>query len=455
MKRTIVILILIIVVVAGAGGGYYYYRHTAETAQAATEPAVQTATVRRGSLVISANGSGSVIAAQEADLAFERSGRLVNLYVKEGDQVEEGDVLAVLVSSESSASLAYQLSSAKLAVLKAEQSLEDLLATDSSSLAQAQLDLLDAKDTLESLVTKRSKMNYQRCIQDTIDDYQAAYDRAVAAYKRVSDDTRYDAMQTALGNLNWCVAYYTEEEIAAQDLKITLAELNVADLEQQIEQLQSGANATEVATAEAELENAMAQQAVIEEEMGQEELIAPFSGTVLAVEATNGDLVSTSPIITLADLNHPTLEIFVDETDINQIGVGYEVEVVFDAFPDEVFTGRVISVDPALTSSGNVQAVRGVMQLDEGSFSKPQPLTLGLNASVEIIGSRAENVLLVPVEALREITEGSYGVFVMEGDQPTLKVVEVGLMDYTYAEVKSGLNEGDVVTTGLVETGNE
>jgi hypothetical protein len=37
--------------------------------------------------------------------------------------------------------------------------------------------------------------------------------------------------------------------------------------------------------------------------------------------------------------------------------------------------------------------------------------------------------------------------------QPTLKVVEVGLMDYTYAEIKSGLSDGDIVTTGVVETG--
>ena len=204
--------------------------------------------------------------------------------------------------------------------------------------------------------------------------------------------------------------------------------------------------------AEAELENAKAELAVIEQELEQLELIAPFSGTVLAVNAASGDLVSTSPIITLADLNHPMLEIFVDATDINQIGVGYEVEVVFDAFPDQIFSGKVISVDPSLVTSGNVQAVRGEMQLDEGSFAKPQTLPIGLNASVEIIGSRAENVLVVPVEALREISEGSYSVFVMEGDQPTLKVVEVGLMDYTYAEIKSGLSEGDIVTTGVVET---
>jgi len=55
---------------------------------------------------------------------------------------------------------------------------------------------------------------------------------------------------------------------------------------------------------------------------------------------------------------------------------------------------------------------------------------------------------------LRELSVGSYGVFVVESDgQLKLHVVEVGLMDYTYAEIKSGLNLGDVVSTGIVETG--
>ena len=60
--------------------------------------------------------------------------------------------------------------------------------------------------------------------------------------------------------------------------------------------------------------------------------------------------------------------------------------------------------------------------------------------------------MLVPVEALHELSEGNYAVFVMENGTPVLKTVEVGLMDYTSAEIKSGLNEGDVVTTGIVET---
>jgi RND family efflux transporter MFP subunit len=201
----------------------------------------------------------------------------------------------------------------------------------------------------------------------------------------------------------------------------------------------------EVASAQAKLDEAL-------EEQETHYLVAPIDGTILAVNAQVGETISTNPFITLANLSQPMLEVYVDETDLNNIGVGYEIEVIFDALPDEVFTGKIVSIDPSLTNSNMVMAVRGVAQLDLSSFAKPQTLPIGLSASVEVIGSKAEDVLLVPVEAVRELAEGSYAVFVMENGQPRLKVVEVGLMDYTYAEIKSGLSEGDVVTTGIVET---
>jgi len=56
------------------------------------------------------------------------------------------------------------------------------------------------------------------------------------------------------------------------------------------------------------------------------------------------------------------------------------------------------------------------------------------------------------VEALREISPGEYAVFVMTNGQPKLRVVTVGLMDYTSAEITSGLEAGEIVTTGTVET---
>jgi multidrug efflux pump subunit AcrA (membrane-fusion protein) len=75
-----------------------------------------------------------------------------------------------------------------------------------------------------------------------------------------------------------------------------------------------------------------------------------------------------------------------------------------------------------------------------------------MTASVEVIGGRTNGAVLVPVEALREISPGEYAVFVMEDDQPRLRVVTVGLMDFTSAEILSGLEAGETVTTGIVET---
>jgi multidrug efflux pump subunit AcrA (membrane-fusion protein) len=181
------------------------------------------------------------------------------------------------------------------------------------------------------------------------------------------------------------------------------------------------------------------------------ELIAPIDGTVMTIASSVGEQVS-SGFITLADLAQPMLEIYLDETDLDKIGVDYEVEVYFDALPDDVFTGHVVQVDPQLSVVSNVTTVRALVQLDTDSFAKPQNLPVGMNATVDVIGGRADNALLVPVEALRELSTDEYAVFVMENSEPVLRFVEVGIMDFTYAEILSGLEQGETVTTGIVET---
>jgi multidrug efflux pump subunit AcrA (membrane-fusion protein) len=68
---------------------------------------------------------------------------------------------------------------------------------------------------------------------------------------------------------------------------------------------------------------------------------------------------------------------------------------------------------------------------------------------VDVISGRAENAVLVPVDALHETTPGKYAVFVMENGKLRLRQIEVGLKDVSYAEIKSGLQAGDIVTTGI------
>jgi HlyD family secretion protein len=291
-------------------------------------------------------------------------------------------------------------------------------------------------------------------------------ENARGAYEKVSglpsDDPKranvysryYAALQdyyNALGTLNWYTGHPTEVQQAILDAELNLAEAKLAEAKQLYEQVKDGPDPDEVTMAELQLVTAEAQLAVSQQNLEEAIIVAPMDGTILGISAEVGQSVN-NPFITLADLSHAYLEIFLDETDLDSIDVGYEAEVIFDAIPDQILSGTVVQVDPSLHTSNQVSTIRGLVKLDEGVAGILENLLLGMNASVDVIGGRAEGVALVPVEALRELSPGEYAVFVMEDSEPRLRPVEVGLMDFTFAEITSGLEAGEVVTTGIVET---
>ncbi len=214
----------------------------------------------------------------------------------------------------------------------------------------------------------------------------------------------------------------------------------------------NGIDPDELALAEANQTNAELQLKLAKSNLEEATMVATMDGTIISIAADEGEAVDTTTYITIADQDHPKLEVYVDESDINSIQVGYQTNIVFDALPDKTFTGTVTQIDSELVSYGGYQTIRGLVDLDTAGLANIQRLSLGLNATVDVIGGTSENTLLVPVEALRELGEDEYAVFVMENGEPRLHVVEVGLIDYTYAEILSGVKEGDVVTTGIVET---
>jgi multidrug efflux pump subunit AcrA (membrane-fusion protein) len=124
--------------------------------------------------------------------------------------------------------------------------------------------------------------------------------------------------------------------------------------------------------------------------------------------------------------------------------------VTFDILPDRVFKGTVTEVYPTLdTTSANSALVHFIARLsDPISYDLPS----GSTASVDVIGGRAENAVLVPVEALHKFGEGKYALFVMQNGKLHLRIVDIGIQDLSKAEVLSGLKAGDVVSTGIVKT---
>jgi HlyD family secretion protein len=467
-KRLIVVLLVILVM---AGGGYGYYRLFYQPEEVVTESTLQTSRVRQGDLIIYASGSGTLIVGEEVELGFGTSGTVAELNIQVGDKVQAGDVLAVQADRDQ---LEANVASDELAVRNAQQALDDVYENADMVAAQAQIELAEAKDALEDAeYTWYVQQEGNRASQSTIDaakaelvladqrlekareEYNLYYGRpkddparALATTKLASAQKSYDA---ALRNLNWYLGHPTDTQQALLDAEVALAMAQLSQAERNYERVKDGPDPDEVAKADLELINAKAKLAVSQSNLDEAIVMAPVNGTILTVTADAGQNVSGT-FITMADLSQLYLEIFLDETDMSSVNVGYEVEVIFDALPDLIFTGHVTQVDPSLYRSGMVSAVRGIVMMDE-SVSAADRLLIGMNASVDVIAGRAEAVPLVPVEALRELSPGEYAVFVQDSNgELRLRTVEVGLIGVTFAEIKSGLEVDEIVSTGIVET---
>lgn len=165
-------------------------------------------------------------------------------------------------------------------------------------------------------------------------------------------------------------------------------------------------------------------------------LVAPFAGMVTNVTVSSaGDTIGVTDGITVVDPQSLRFRAEIDETDIGKIFVGQEVVVRLDAFATEKMPGRVerIAYSSSFSDSGSTVYVVDV-KLTDDNVSK---LRLGLNGDVTIVLERAINALSLPAET---ITNDE--VIMAEGSKKQVVTGVVGDMDI---EIKSGLNEGELV----------
>jgi multidrug efflux pump subunit AcrA (membrane-fusion protein) len=475
-KKVWYITAAVIVVAASA---FAYVGLTRSDEQEAEAVPLQAATVRQGDIIVSASGAGELIPATEIEVSFQSGGLLTSIEVQVGEVVEEGQLLAQLDDS-----------SERIAYAQAERTLLELtsitaVAEANQAVAEAQDELEDSYNLLKYYVS--SSVVYW---EEKVEEAQEALDLAQADDQNSSTDETRKAVEDAERLLNtaerslnsaW-YAYeetyieqtFTVEECEQQGRKQVCEEYISAPSQTTIDDARWSYEVAQLEVIEAEyllaaltegeipegaigdgiaaLESAQLNFQTAKNNLEATKLYAPISGTIMSIAGQVGELVGTSPIITVADLDQALLQIYLDETDFDKIDLDYEVEVVFDIYPDDVFIGYVAQVDPQLVTVDGVAAVSALVALDESAGPSLKKLLIGSNASVEVIAGRAEGVLLVPVEALRQISPDEYAVFVVEDGEPEMRMVEVGLMDLTYAEITSGLAVGDLVSTGIVET---
>ena len=473
------------------------------------KPNFTLAEVGRGNIVQEVSETGQVQEGEEINLSFQNSGALKEIYVKVGDEVESGQHLAKLDTSQ----LAIQLSQARAAleVIEAQkdnaqislesarQKLEDTRATANEKLGKAYKDALNILDDAylkiynsdnyigllkrtyfdrgdsQSMAILEDKIEIEKALDsakfyinqaknssnnEDIDialekvaeallKTKAALEEArnmaeTVAYREIVSTTDKNTLDTHSLNINTAYSNLVSSQATISLTKITnQADINsvkaqVATLESQLQENQGGLY-------QAQINQAQAQIQLLENQIEDSYLKSPTSGQITKINKKIGEVVqplSQDAVISLLPSSPFEIEVNIYEGDIVKIKVGDEVEISFIAFPDKIFKGKVITIDPAEKILEGVIYYEVKIIFDE---EIPQDLKTGMSADVKIITASKENVLVVPEGAI-EKKDGKKFIEILKGKKSEEREIETGLEGSNgLVEIISGVAEGEKV----------
>lgn len=193
-------------------------------------------------------------------------------------------------------------------------------------------------------------------------------------------------------------------------------------------------------------------------QLGYTTIVAPRAGVITKKYVEEGSIVTAGRssfsgsgsgvgIVDIADVSGMFTLVNVDETDIASIKVGQMVDVTVEAYPNEMFEGKVVKIAPQSITDQNVTTIPVTVEIDlPDARLKP-----GMNATCDFITGRAADVLKVPNEAVNESDNGSTVKLLTKDKKQVTRKVELGLVGVDAAEIKSGLKEGEKVITAIIE----
>ena len=426
LAAVLVLLVVVGIVMARAQSGYVK---------------VVTGNVAREDILSQVSGTGQIKPKVYANVGAETIGRITHLYVKEGDHVKRGQVLATMENVQPAADVATQqatIQSSKTDMnssIAAEKTADANLNSAKATLEQKQLDWTRGQELYKAQLIPKSDY----------DTRKAAYDVAVAAVAQ-----------------------------------------NQAAIVQAKAQTQS---------ASGRIDQAQATLRRFKDVLNRTVAVAPFDGIVTNLPVREGETVvigiqnaEGSTLMTIADMSIVTAEVKVDETDIVNVKNGQPADITVDALPGKVFKGHVTIVgDQAILRSTGIATSQSTTGTEEAKDFKvvitldgaTDDLRPGLSTTAKILTAEKKDVLTIPIQALTmrrpsetvETTKGKakqvdvqaaskepqeQGVFVLHHDGRKLKTtfmpVSTGITGATDIEVTSGLKAGDQIVTGSYKT---
>jgi HlyD family secretion protein len=408
----------------GAGSVAYV---AIQNQSAKSDISAMTVPVASQPLTVRIDASGTVQPVQTVNLSPKTQGILAELYVEQGDRVTQGQVIARMESN----TLEAELMQATARVSQAEARLAKLrsgnreqeIAQDQAAVERAQAEITEAQARLD-LATERVNRN-----------------RTLAAEGAISQDDLDEVLNQA------ATARATLEQRQA----------NLRELQQRLSLSASGTRSEDIAEAEAQLQEAIANLREVEVQQEDTLIRAPFGGIVTQKYANEGAFVTPTTSASEASSATSTaivaiaqgLEILaeVPEVDIQQLRVGQSVEIVADAYPNKVFQGKVRLIAPEAVVKQNVTSFQVRIDLVTGQTE----LLSGMNVDVTFVGDELSNAVVVPTVAI--VTKsGETGVLVPDTDnQPVFRPIVLGTAVEDQTQILEGLEPGEQVFIDIPE----
>ncbi|HXI22617.1 MAG TPA: efflux RND transporter periplasmic adaptor subunit [Pyrinomonadaceae bacterium] len=345
-------------------------------------------------------GTGSLAANEQTDVAAETSGKVAAVGVDIGSSVRRGQMLVRL---------------------------EDADFKDRVAQAQAQLD--QSKATLAQNLAKIGMRPGQRFVAENVPEVRAAKAALDLAEKNLK---RYEKL------------------VESGDVSRAIYDQQKSQRDQAAEQYQAlihqaQQNYAAVANSQAAVDAAQTNLSLVKRNLTYTTVTAPMAGYVLDRPADVGEYISPQQkVATIVNLNPLRVRIDVPEQAIPQIRVGESVSVSVAAYPDRNFSGHVARVSPSVNSTSRTLTVEADVQNPNAEL-KP-----GQFATVRVLLPQSEAAVLVPQRALRTISGSTY-VYVLKNGFAQQRLVQTGQTEGDLIEIRSGVTVDEVVATSNVD----